>query len=92
MAAKMTENSRKVFDFLKANNNVQITGQEIAKELDVTINAVTGSVNGLVKKGFAVREEVTAADDAGKPKITKYIKLTDAGMAFDPDAVEEKAE
>ena len=87
--AKMTENSRKVFDFLKANNNVQITGQEIAKELDVTINAVTGSVNGLVKKGFAVREEVTATDDAGKPKITKYIKLTDAGMAHDPDAVEE---
>lgn len=88
--AKMTENSRKVFDFLKANHGVQMTGQEVAKELDVTINAVTGSVNGLVKKGYAVREEVTTQDDAGKAKVVKYVKLTDAGMAFDPDAVEEK--
>lgn len=86
----MTENSRKVFDFLKEHNGVKVTAQEIAKELDVTINAVTGSVNGLVKKNYAVREEVSSQSAEGKPVITKYISLTDAGMAYDPDAEVEK--
>ena len=85
----MTENSRKVFDFLKANHNVNVTAQEMAAELDVSVNTVTGSVNGLVKKGFAVREEV-AVEGSAKP--IKYVKLTDEGMAFNPDTAEEKAE
>lgn len=89
--AKMTEGSRKVFDFLKANNGIQVTAQEAAKNLGVSIGTVTGSVNGLVKKGYAVREEATATVD-GAEKTVKYISLTDAGMAFDPDAVEAKAE
>lgn len=89
--APMTENSRKVYDFLKANNGVKMTGQEIAAELGVTINAVTGSVNGLVKKGYATRTEETAEVD-GKPETKKYIALTAEGMAWNPDAVEAKAE
>ena len=88
----MTENSRKVFDFLKEHAGVQVTAREIAKELGITINAVTGSVNGLVKKKYAVREEVSSQSAEGKAVVTKYISLTEAGLAFDPDAVEEKKE
>lgn len=87
----MTQNSKMVFNFLKEHNGVKVTAQEVAKELGITINAVTGSVNGLVKKNYAVREEVSSQTAEGKPVITKYISLTDAGMAFDPDA-EEKTE
>lgn len=86
----MTENSRKVFDFLKAHHGAKMTAQELAKELNVSMSAVTGSVNGLVKKAYAMREEVTTQNADGKPVITKYISLTDAGLAFDPDAVPEK--
>ena len=86
----MTENSKRVFNFLKKHHGVKVTAQEIAKELDITINAVTGSVNGLTKKKYAVREEVSSQNADGKPVITKYISLTDEGLAFDPDAEESK--
>ena len=82
----MTENSKKVFNFLKEHHGVKMTGQEIAKELNIPMSAVTGSVNGLVRKDFAVREEVSTQNADGKPVITKYISLTDAGLAYDPDA------
>lgn len=82
----MTDNSRKVFNFLKENHGVNVTAQEIAKELGITISAVTGSVNGLVKKSMAIRTEATVDAGEGKTNTVKYISLTDEGMAFDPDA------
>ena len=85
----MTDNSRKVFDFLKANHGVKITASDIVKELGISMPAVTGSVNGLCRNKYAVREEVQTEVE-GKTVVTKYISLTDAGMAFDPDAVVEK--
>lgn len=87
----MTEGSRKVFEFLKENHGMKMTAQEVAKELDVKLSTVTGSVNGLTRKGYAVRTEETVVVD-GKNSTVKYIALTDAGMAFDPDAVPEKVE
>ena len=86
----MTEGSRKVFNFLKENAGLKVTGHDIAEALDVKINVVTGSVNGLCKKGYAVRTEEQVADAEGKMSTIKYISLTEAGLAFDPDA--EKAE
>ena len=86
----MTENSRKVFDFLKANFGEKLTHQGIVAAPGVSSAAVSGSVNGLVKKGFAVRNEETEMDENGKAITVKYITLTDEGYAFDPDAVEEK--
>ena len=85
--AKMTENSRKVFDFLKENNK-EFTAQEISAALGISVNAVTGSVNGMVKKGRAVRREETATGADGKALVIKHISLTDEGRAYDPDAEE----
>jgi len=81
----MTENSRKVFDFLKENNK-EFTAQEISAALGISVAAVTGSVNGLVRKERAIRREETTTDAEGKAKVIKYISLTEAGKAFDPDA------
>lgn len=86
----MTENSRKIFDFLKANYGEELTGNDIKDALGVSISAVTGTVNGLVKKGYAVRNEVTITGADKKPAIVKYITLTEAGLDFDPDAEVEK--
>ena len=53
----MTDNSRKVFEALKAHYGDKITHQQLVAELGVSSAAVSGSVNGLVKKGYAVRNE-----------------------------------
>lgn len=88
----MTEGSRKVFDFLKVNYGEKLTNADIARALGVSGPTVVGSVNGLVKKGYASREEVTipAQAEGEKDVKVKYISLTEEGMAFDPDAEEKK--
>lgn len=88
----MTENSKNVFHFLHDNHDVNLTAGEIAEKLGITVSAVTGSVNGLVRKGYAVRTE-DVIEVEGKKTTVKYIALTDEGMAFDPEKAEaEEAE
>ena len=83
----MTDGSKMVFNFLKTHYGTKVTAQEVAKELDVKIAVVTGCVNALVKKGYAVRDVVTT--ETGE---MKYISLTEEGLNFDPDAPVAKAE
>lgn len=85
----MTENSGKVFNYLKEHFGEQITHQRVVADLGISSPAVSGSVNGLVKKGYAVRTEDVAMDADGKEVTIKYISLTDAGLAFDPNAKAE---
>lgn len=82
----MTDNSKKVFTFLKENYGNRFTSSDIVTALALSAPTVTGSVNGLVRKGYAIREaeEVQGAD--GKATTVKYISLTEAGYGFDPDA------
>lgn len=87
--ATMTDNSRKVFGFLKENYGANLTNSDIAGALGVTGPTVVGSVNGLVKKGYAVRTEAEVAGADGKVVKVKYISLTAEGYAFDPDAAVE---
>ena len=85
----MTDNSRRVFAYLKEHYGEELTAQNIASALDITVAAVTGSVNGLAntKKhpAYAVRTEAKAEKD-GKEVTIKYISLTEEGYNFDPDA------
>lgn len=87
MATKMTENSRKVFEFLKAAGaGVAFTTKDVQKELGFEkAGSVTGSVTGLVKKGYAERFTETVEID-GKTQEVKKFALTEAGANFDPDA------
>ena len=88
----MTDGSRKVFNFLKENYGEKLTNADIATALSLSGPTVVGSVNGLVKKGYAVREEVVlpAQEEGGKEVKVKYISLTEDGMNFDPDAEVKK--
>ena len=85
----MTENSRKVFEFLKAAGvGVRFTTKEVQTELGFEkAGSVTGSVTGLCNKGYAVREKETRTDAEGKTKEVSVFYLTEAGAGFDPDAV-----
>lgn len=84
----MKETSRSIFEFLKANYGADLTANDIASALGVSVPTVTASVNGLVKKGYAVRNAVTTEGADGKSVVTKYISLTEAGLDFNPDADE----
>ena len=90
----MTVNSRMVFDYLKENYGKQLTAQDIARALDISVSAVTGSVNGLAREtkhpAYAVRTPFESTDAEGKAITIKYISLTEAGLAFDPDAKVEE--
>jgi predicted DNA-binding protein YlxM (UPF0122 family) len=89
----MTDNSRRVFNYLKEHYGEDLTANKIAEDLGITVPAVTGSVNGLAnaKKhpAYAVRNEVEVTNEEGKKTTIKYITLTEEGYNFDPDATAE---
>ena len=95
MAKKMTEGSRKVFEYLKAAGaGVKFTTKQVQEALGFEkAGSVTGSVTGLVKKGYAERftesEEYTTEKGETKVREVKYFALTESGAEFDPDASDE---
>lgn len=86
----MTLNAKKVFGFLHDNYGSKLTHRDIAEALGISSSTVTGSVNGLCKKGYASRTEEHMEGPDGKDITIKYISLTEEGMAFDPEAAEEE--
>lgn len=95
----MTVNSLAVINFLKSNYGKEFSKQEIADELGISLSSVIGSMNSLVKKGYAVtsREETVVDAEAtetrkAKTHVVKYHTLTEAGLGYDPEEEErEKA-
>lgn len=94
----MTENSKKVLETLKAHyaEGKQWETAELAAAAGVTSPTVTGAVTGMCKKGYAERipgtitETVTKnGEEVKKEKEIKYIKLTEEGYNFDPEATVE---
>lgn len=98
MAAKkkpMSEAARKVLEFLKdAGPGVKFTTKQVQTALGFEKpGSVTGSVTGLVNKGYAERITESYEDENGKTVEVKYFALTPEGMEFNPDAtVAEEAE
>ena len=85
-------NSKLVYEFVKANNGKNITAADIAEGTGLE----TKQVNGIVTSAFQRKEymeripaEIELED--GSHKSVKFIRLTEKGLAFDPDA-EDKAE
>ena len=91
MPSTMTPNARRILDYLKENFGSEMTKQEIAANLGVSVSAVVGTTNSLLKKGFLTEREEVTLDDKGKEKKIKFVSLTEEGNDFDPDAVVEKA-
>ena len=86
-------NSKLVYNFVKENNGKNLTAADIAQGTGLETKQVNGIVtSAFQKKGLMERipAEIELAD--GSHKAVKLIRLTDAGMAFDPDAEDEKAE
>ena len=85
---EISDKTRQVLDYLKGRDKSDnFTSADIAEALDIPKKSVDGIVTaGLQRKGLAERipAEIENADGSHKP--VKFIKLTDEGYAFDPDA------
>lgn len=85
--AIMSENSRKVLQFLKDNYGTKFTYKDVMTALGFEkAGTVTGSVTGLFKKGL-VDKFTETVEIEGKNKEVKYFQLNEAGKQYDPDAV-----
>lgn len=95
----MTTNSLLVLNYMKEHYGEELSKQQIASALGISIAAVTGTINGLSKpeKGYCikVREEVvvdTPATETRKAKthVVNYHTLTEKGLAYDPEKEEQE--
>lgn len=85
----LSENSRKVFDYVKANDGEKFTAQDIADATGLPVKSVNGTVtSAFQRKNLMERTPAEIELPDGRHKAVKFISLTDAGRAFDPDAVE----
>ena len=96
----MTQNSELILNYLKTNYGKEFSKQELVDALHVSIAAVTGSLNALIKKGYATTTrteevEVSPATETRKAQVKKvlYHTLTESGLAYDPvaEAAEKEA-
>lgn len=89
----MSDNSKKVLNYMKEINGENVTAADVAAALGLEKRQVDGIFTSAIqRKGYGVRIPAEIELDDGSHKPVKFLKLTDAGMAFDPDAVVEAAE
>lgn len=89
----MSENSKKVLNYLKEIHGAEVTAADVAEVLSMEKRSVDGIFTSAIqRKGLGVRvpAEITLEDGTHKP--VKFLTLTPTGLAFDPDATEEAAE
>lgn len=85
----MTENTRKVWEFLKANGDADMTAAEVAAALGMEKRQIDGIfTSGLQRKQLGVRVEAERENEKGTHDRVKFLKLTDAGLAYNPDEEE----
>ena len=85
----MKDNSKKVFNYLKENNGVNLTSGDVAEALGLEKRQVDGIFTSAIqRKGLGVRNPAEIELDDGTHKQVKFLVLTPAGLAFDPDAAD----
>ena len=82
--SEISENGQKIMGYLKDVEGQNVTSADAAEALDIDKRKFTGAFNALVKKGLAVRNSAKVE----APVTVKYLVLTDAGVALDPNAAE----
>lgn len=92
----MTINAQMVLNYMKNHYSEEYSKQDVAAALGLSVPAVTGTMNSLIKRGFAITTREETVEDApatetrkAKTHVVKYHTLTEAGLAYDPVAEEE---
>lgn len=85
----MKENSKKVLEYLKSINGQDVTAADVADALGLEKRSVEGIFTSAIqRKGLGVRTAAEVELEDGSHKAVKFLSLTEAGMAFDPNAEE----
>ena len=83
----MKENSKKVLNYLKEINGENVTAADVAETLGLEKRQVDGIFTSAIqRKGLGIRTPAEVELEDGTHKAVKFLSLTEAGMAFDPDA------
>ena len=89
----MKENSKKVVNYLKEVNGENVTAADVAAALGLEKRQVDGIFTSAIqRKQLGVRTPAEIELEDGSHKPVKFLSLTPAGLAFDPDADEDAAE
>ena len=87
----LKENSLKVFNYVKENDGKNMTAADIAEGTGLEVRQVNGIVtSAFQRKGLMERIPAEIELEDGSHKAVKFIRLTDAGMEFDPNAEDTK--
>ena len=88
----MKENSKKVFKYLQTlDPSMNVTSQDVADALGFEKKRVDGIfTSSIQRKDYGYREEAEIELDNGTHKMVKFLRLNDAGRAFDVDAPVEE--
>lgn len=87
--AKLSENAKVVMRRLQELEGADVTVHDLSEDIGLPVNSITGIFNSFVKKGLGERVVAEVELEDGSHKKVKFLKLTDAGLALDVDAVEE---
>lgn len=90
--AALKPNSKLVFNYVTENDGANFTAADIAEATGLDVKQVNGIVtSAFQKKGLMERVPAEIELEDGTHKAVKFVRLTDLGRAFDPDAeVESK--
>lgn len=89
--AAMKPNTIAVLNYLKENNDKDLTAAMVAEELGLEKRQVDGIfTSALARKGkdLGYREEAEIELPDGSHQKVKFLRLTEKGMDFDPAAEE----
>jgi hypothetical protein len=82
-----SENSKKVLTFLQGIGDANLTAADVAEKLGIEDKRVVNGVfTALQKKELGKRVEAEIELEDGTHQKVKFLKLTDAGKTFDPNA------
>jgi hypothetical protein len=88
----MSANTKAVIKYLQEVHGQDVTSSDVAEALGIARASVDGGfTRGIQPKGLGVRVEAEIELEDGTHKKVKFLKLTQEGLAFDPDAVEAPA-
>ena len=83
----MKENTKKVFNYLKEVNGTNVTSADVAEALGFEKRQVDGIFTSAIqRKGLGVRTPAEIELEDGTHRAVKFLSLTAAGLALDPDA------
>nr|DAQ93870.1 MAG TPA: Phenylalanyl-tRNA synthetase alpha chain [Caudoviricetes sp.] len=86
----MSDNSKKVFEYLKNNAGTDMTSADVAGALGLEKRQVDGIFTSAIqRKGYGIRVPAEVELPDGTHKAIKLLQLTEEGMNFTPDDIDD---